>query len=83
MAFLLIILVLLKHHFRELNITGAHQLDKRPSLEEVSKTFRGATILAKGGALVLTVILIGLWPACMMVIGVMNLQQFRHWVRTN
>jgi hypothetical protein len=77
------------HHFeppydllssRELQITGAHRLDNRPSLSEVAETFRSAKIIAYVGASILTFILIILWPSCMLTVDVMNQSQFSQWV---
>ncbi|XP_076358090.1 uncharacterized protein LOC143250861 [Tachypleus tridentatus] len=66
---------------RELNVTGANKLGNRPTLEEVEKTFRSAKWIANAGALVLTLVLIIIWPAGMVAANVLNHSSFRHWVR--
>lgn len=70
------------HHSdaRELNLSGAHQLDNRPTLQEVSDTFRAARLLANIGSLVLTVVLVLVWPAFMVLVRVMSREEFTHWV---
>ena len=65
---------------RDLGLTGANQLDNRPSLEEVKSTFKFAKNLAMTGAVVLTFVLILVWPTCMVSVGVMDLAAFTHWV---
>lgn len=65
---------------RELNLTGVHHLDNRPSLDEVSATFRSAQTLSKLGSLSLTFLTIVLWPAGMVAIKSMTLKDFSGWV---
>ncbi|ESO83679.1 hypothetical protein LOTGIDRAFT_169159 [Lottia gigantea] len=65
---------------KELNLSGAHQLDNRPSLEEVTNTFKYARYLAVGGSLTLTGSLIFLWPSIMVAVEVMDLSGFSNWV---
>lgn len=59
---------------------GAHQLDNRPSLYEVSRAFRNAKLVAQIGAVVLSVVLVILWPALMIPIGVFSFSDFSSWV---
>ncbi len=66
--------------FRDLGLTGANKLDNRPELSDVSRAFKSARLIAYIGALVLTFVLIILWPAVMVAVGVMDLSGFQHWV---
>ncbi|KAK6177025.1 hypothetical protein SNE40_015215 [Patella caerulea] len=65
---------------KDLNLTGAHQLDNRPSLDEVAKTFKYAKLLAVGGSVTLTMILVVIWPCIMVAVEVMSLSSFKGWV---
>ena len=65
---------------RELELTGAHQLDNRPSLAEVSRTFRVARRIANVGSVVLALVLVVVWPASMVAVKVMDRGQFGGWV---
>ncbi|KAL5014496.1 hypothetical protein ScPMuIL_008766 [Solemya velum] len=65
---------------KELDLMGAHQLDNRPSLYEVSRAFRNAKLVAQIGAVVLSVVLVILWPALMIPIGVFSFSDFSSWV---
>lgn len=67
-------------HFRELNLTSITQLDNRPPLEEVSRVFKDAKYLANVAALVMTVVLVLIWPAGMIAVGTMTLEDFTNWV---
>jgi hypothetical protein len=64
----------------ELNLTGAQHLDNRPSLEEVKTTFRNARLIANIGSVILAVILVLIWPACMTAIKTMSLENLSAWV---
>ena len=48
---------------------------------QVSDTFKGAKRVAYIGALILTLILIIVWPASATAMGVFSYGQFKHWVR--
>ena len=65
---------------RDLNLEGAYRLDNRPSLAAVQKAFRGAKITALVGSMVLTVILILIWPSVMVAVSVMSRTSFFQWV---
>ncbi|KAK7450506.1 hypothetical protein BaRGS_00039937, partial [Batillaria attramentaria] len=65
---------------KELNLSGAHQLDNRPSLQEVAATFRFARLMANIGSVTLALTMIVLWPALMVAIETMTRSQFTGWV---
>ncbi|CAH1774641.1 unnamed protein product [Owenia fusiformis] len=65
---------------RELGISGAHLLDRRPSLSEIKKVFKSAKLIAIFGATFLTVCLLVIWPLSAMSSGVMNLSEFIIWI---
>lgn len=69
--------------YRDLGLKTANKLDNRPSLEDVTKTFRGAKYTAYFGATVLTLVLVIIWPAGMIAEGVFSLSQFKNWVSIN
>ncbi|XP_064611598.1 uncharacterized protein LOC135475601 [Liolophura sinensis] len=70
-----------ENYARDLRLTSLQQLDNRPALEEVEKTFRGAKLLAYIGAMSISLVLVIIWPAAMTAVGTMNLEQFNHWVQ--
>lgn len=65
---------------RELDIRGVHELDKRPSLQIVTDTFKQAKTIAMIGAICLTLILIIIWPGSMVSAGILDFSQFRGWI---
>ncbi len=65
---------------RDLGLSQAYKLDSRPELRDVSKAFKSARLAAFIGAPLLTVVLVIVWPAAMVAVGVMDLSGFRHWV---
>ncbi|CAD5123308.1 DgyrCDS11664 [Dimorphilus gyrociliatus] len=65
---------------RELDIRGVHELDKRPSLQVVTSTFKQAKIIAMIGAICLTLIFIIIWPGSMASAGILDFSQFRGWI---
>ncbi|XP_077869945.1 uncharacterized protein LOC100367180 [Saccoglossus kowalevskii] len=56
------------------------RLSNRPELKLVEKTFKVAKIAAIVSAVLLTVILIIIWPASMIAVNVMNATEFNIWV---
>ena len=48
---------------------------------QVNNTFKGAKRVAYIGGLILTLILIIVWPASATALGVFSYGQFKHWVR--
>ncbi|XP_074654736.1 uncharacterized protein LOC141908541 [Tubulanus polymorphus] len=68
---------------KELQLSGLQTLDNRPSMAEVAATFKTAKLTAYVGALSASFVLILLWPACMVSIGVMDSSQFAQWVYTS
>ncbi|CAH1784663.1 unnamed protein product [Owenia fusiformis] len=65
---------------RELSISGAHQLDQRPSMKEVETVFRNVKITCYIGAIGLSLILVVIWPLAMLSTGTLALDAFRGWV---
>jgi len=65
---------------RELKLAGAYRLDSRPPLPEVQAAFRSSRLLAVCASLVLSFVLVVLWPSIMAAVGVMSSGQFFHWV---
>lgn len=65
---------------RDLNLRAAHQLDNRPSYEEVHNSLRTARMLANGLSPILTVILVLIWPSLLLLVGVFDLASFKRWV---
>lgn len=65
---------------RDLNLRAAHQLDNRPSYEEVHNSMRTARMLANGLSPILTVILVLIWPSLLLLVGVFDLASFKRWV---
>lgn len=65
---------------RDLNLRAAHQLDNRPSYEEVHNSMRTARMLANGLSPILTVILVLIWPSLQLLVGVFDLASFKRWV---
>lgn len=65
---------------RELNLTGICRLNNRPSLQEVQKAFRSTSILSYSVSLTLSAVLVLIWPAAMVGVGAMSLEQFTGWV---
>ena len=68
--------------FRELNLSGAHRLDNRPSLSDVQQAFKRATTMAFTCSISTSLVLVIIWPASMVAVGVMDLDQFVGWVST-
>lgn len=65
---------------RDLNLRAAHQLDNRPSYEEVHNSMRTSRMLANGLSPILTVILVLIWPSLLLLVGVFDLASFKRWV---
>ena len=65
---------------RELNLSGAHRLDNRPSLLDVQTAFKRATNMAYSCSITTSLVLVVIWPACMVAVGVMDLSAFVGWV---
>ncbi|XP_041377330.1 urea-proton symporter DUR3-like [Gigantopelta aegis] len=63
----------------DLNLTGVHQLDNRPSLVDVEKAFKLAKYVAIIGSITLSIVLIIIWPSIMVTVGVMSPKQFFGW----
>ncbi|XP_013412874.1 urea-proton symporter DUR3-like [Lingula anatina] len=70
-------------YVRELGMQGAHRIDNRPSLEDVTKTFTLAKKLSIWGSVTLSVVFILIWPAIMATLGSLDLHLFRLWVITS
>ncbi|KAH9514149.1 urea active transporter [Bulinus truncatus] len=68
---------------KDLQISGSHRLDNRPSLQDVQKAFRRAKVMAYFLSTTFTVVLVIAWPAFMTTIDVMTLTQFTGWVRVS
>lgn len=68
------------HVSRDLNLRAAHQLDNRPSYEEVHNSMRTARMLANGLSPILTIIFILIWPSLLLLVGVFDLAAFKRWV---
>ncbi|XP_077996739.1 uncharacterized protein LOC144450048 [Glandiceps talaboti] len=70
-------------YIRELSIHDAKMLYNRPSLATMEEKFRLAKIIATSTAVALTLILVVLWPACMISVQVMDSEQFVSWVNVS
>lgn len=68
------------HVSRDLNLRAAHQLDNRPSYEEVHNSMRTARMLANSLSPILTVIFVLIWPSLLLLEGVFDLASFKRWV---
>nr|XP_006821670.1 PREDICTED: uncharacterized protein LOC102808805 [Saccoglossus kowalevskii] len=64
----------------EIGNYDSKNLSNRPELKLVEKTFKVAKIAATVSAVLLTVILIIIWPASMIAVNVMNATEFNIWV---
>ncbi|XP_006823327.1 uncharacterized protein LOC100367327 [Saccoglossus kowalevskii] len=64
----------------EIGHYDSKRLSNRPELKLVEKTFRVAKIAAIVSAVLLTAILIIIWPASMIAINVMDATEFNIWV---
>ncbi|XP_048249148.1 urea-proton symporter DUR3-like [Haliotis rufescens] len=64
---------------QDLCLTGAHQLDNRPSLQEVEKTFKKAKYFANIGSVVFSLLLVVVWPCIMIAVDIMSYDQFFGW----
>ncbi|XP_059168393.1 LOW QUALITY PROTEIN: uncharacterized protein LOC131950305 [Physella acuta] len=71
----------MEKHQKELNLSQNRQLDNRPSLEEVQQVHRQSYVMAYSLSTVFSVVILILWPALMVIVGVMTLEQFTSWVR--
>ncbi|XP_060071327.1 uncharacterized protein LOC132551230 [Ylistrum balloti] len=65
---------------KDLNITGAHQLDNRPALAEVERHFRSSKIMAYVGGLLGSVLLVVVWPSVLISVDIMDQSDFHNWV---
>eukprot|EP00105_Crassostrea_gigas_P021844 XP_011441136.1 PREDICTED: urea-proton symporter DUR3 [Crassostrea gigas] len=69
-----------ERYAKDLNLRAAHQLDNRPSYEEVHNSMRTARMLANGLSPILTVILVLIWPSLLLLVGVFDLASFKRWI---
>ncbi|KAK2149319.1 hypothetical protein LSH36_455g04021, partial [Paralvinella palmiformis] len=65
---------------RDLGLSGANRLGNRPLLDEVANKFKGARLVANVGALLISLILVIIWPAAMTAVGVLGPKGFSSWV---
>ncbi|KAL3875049.1 hypothetical protein ACJMK2_037988 [Sinanodonta woodiana] len=61
---------------KDLNLSGAHRLDNRPTLMDVQRAFRGAKYLASIGSISVSIILVIVWPSFMVLGDVMSFHAF-------
>ncbi|RUS77237.1 hypothetical protein EGW08_014990 [Elysia chlorotica] len=71
----------MERYQKELNLSGAHRLDNRPSLLDVQHAFKRATTMAFSCSITISLILVIIWPASMVAVGVMDLGAFEGWVK--
>ncbi|KAK3604602.1 hypothetical protein CHS0354_027455, partial [Potamilus streckersoni] len=67
----------------DLNLSGAHRLDNRPTLMDVQRAFRGAKYLASIGSISVSIILVIVWPSFMVLADVMSFNAFSQWVQVS
>ncbi|KAI8500378.1 hypothetical protein Bbelb_219440 [Branchiostoma belcheri] len=64
-------------------MTSANKLNDRPSFEEIRSFCRKPRMTALIAGIVLSVVLVIIWPAGMLGVGVMNGAEFQHWVNVS
>ena len=64
----------------DLKITDPNKLSNKPSFEEVDSHYKTAKRIAIAGAVVLTVLLVIVWPCVTIPFGSFSLNEFKHWV---
>ncbi|XP_048764480.2 uncharacterized protein LOC125672302 [Ostrea edulis] len=69
-----------ERYAKVLKLNAAHQLDNRPSYEEMYNSLKSARLLANGASTILTVLLIFVWPSLMLLEGVFDLAAFKRWI---
>ncbi|XP_061180272.1 uncharacterized protein LOC133188802 [Saccostrea echinata] len=69
-----------ERYAKDLKLSAAHQLDNRPSYEDVFSSLRSARLLANGCSPILTILLVFIWPSLMLLEGVLDLAAFRRWI---
>ncbi|XP_078667260.1 uncharacterized protein LOC144909083 [Branchiostoma floridae x Branchiostoma belcheri] len=62
---------------------SANKLNDRPTFAEVRRYCRKPRITALAAGIGISLVLVILWPAGMLVVGVMNGDQFQHWVNVS
>jgi hypothetical protein len=66
--------------YSEMNLTRFAALDQRPRLADMERRFRGTKLLAIVGSLLLTFVILIVWPAVTVSAGVMDFVAFTRWV---
>ncbi|XP_078697358.1 uncharacterized protein LOC144925278 [Branchiostoma floridae x Branchiostoma belcheri] len=64
-------------------MTSANKLNDRPSFDEIRSFCRKPRMTALIAGIVLSVVLVIVWPAGMLGVGVMNGAEFQHWVNVS
>ncbi|KAI8493622.1 hypothetical protein Bbelb_285430 [Branchiostoma belcheri] len=62
---------------------SANKLNDRPTFAEVRRYCRKPRITALAAGIGISLVLVILWPAGMLAVGVMNGDQFQHWVNVS
>ncbi|XP_035681863.1 urea-proton symporter DUR3-like [Branchiostoma floridae] len=64
-------------------MTSANKLNDRPSFEEIRRFCRRPRMTALIAGIGLSLVLVIIWPAGMLGVGVMNGSEFQHWVNVS
>ena len=64
----------------DMNISASNKLSSRPSFEEVDGHYKAAKRIAIIGAVLLTLLLVVVWPCITIPFGSFSFTEFKHWV---